>query len=81
MGLFGAERWILALARYSDISQVENVIFTIKDAPTASIDLIKRAEEMGLQTDLIYAKGPFDPRTIFQTYKLIKKHKIGRAHV
>lgn len=78
--LFGAERWILALVRYCDTSRVENIVFTIKDSPTARIDLIKRADELGFSTDLIHASGPFDPRTIFRTVGLIKKHNVDILH-
>lgn len=79
-GLFGAERWILALVRYSDNSQVEHIIFTIKDAPDSPIDLVERAREMGFATDLIHASGPYDPGTIFRTASLIRKHKIDIIH-
>lgn len=78
--LLGAERWILALVRYCDASQVENLVITIKDSPNARIDLIDKANEMGFKTDLITAYGPFDPRTIYQTVKLIKKHKVDILH-
>ncbi len=79
-GLFGAERWILALVRYCDASQVENLIVTIKDAPNAQIDLIDKASEMGFETDLIHARGPYDPGTILSTVSLIRKHRIDIIH-
>ncbi len=79
-GLFGAERWILALVRYCDRTVVDNIIMTIKDASNSPIDLIERAREMGFNTDIVYAKGPYDPRTIFRTVSLIRKHKIDIVH-
>lgn len=79
-GLFGAERWILALIRYCDRSEVENTIITIKDSPAARTDLIDKAEEMGFHTDLVEACGPYDPRTIFRTAALIRKHNIDILH-
>jgi glycosyltransferase involved in cell wall biosynthesis len=78
--LFGAERWILALVRYCNHSEVENTIFTVKDSPTARIDLIDRAKQMGFSTDLVHARGPFDPRVIFRTAGLIRKHKADIMH-
>lgn len=79
-GLFGAERWILALARYCDRNEVEHSIITIKDSPAARIDLVDKAEEMGFHTDLVEARGPYDPGTIIRTAALIRQHNIDILH-
>jgi hypothetical protein len=47
MGLFGAERWILALSRYLPIDDVSSLIGVIKDAPGAEPPCVFKPVALG----------------------------------
>jgi glycosyltransferase involved in cell wall biosynthesis len=55
--LYGAERWILALIRHLDQTQVESVVAVIRDDPRLEAALCRRAGELGFQTRIFEAYG------------------------
>jgi glycosyltransferase involved in cell wall biosynthesis len=79
-GVYGAERWILALVRYLDPTQTWSVVGTIKDAPGPEPELCRQAQEMGIPTCVVEAHGRFNVRAIAQLVNYIHRHHIEILH-
>ena len=57
-GLYGAERWILALVKHLPRQTVESYVGVIKDEPNLKLaDLCKYAQDIGLQVVQFEAHG------------------------
>ncbi len=56
-GLYGAERWILALVRHLDPAQVESIVAVILDDPKLDAPLIASARALGFRTAVFEAHG------------------------
>ncbi len=56
-GLYGAERWILALVRHLDRADIESIVGVIRDAPDLTAPLCVEAARDGLRTHVIEAPG------------------------
>ncbi len=68
-GLFGAERWILALVKYLDKTKINVTVAAIKDDPNLEVPLCNEAKSMGLNTQVFEAYGRFN----FSAIKKVKK--------
>jgi glycosyltransferase involved in cell wall biosynthesis len=78
--LFGAERWILALARNLDRSLCETVIAVIQDSPSDSLGLLDAAAKYGLTTRAIRVRGKFSPAAITKLATVIRTRAIDVVH-
>ena len=56
-GLYGAERWILALVKHLPATEIESIVGAIKDAPGRFPPLCEQAASMGLRTAVFEAHG------------------------
>jgi hypothetical protein len=54
-GLYGAERWVLALIKHLDASRVATTVACLRDADTPDLPLIDEARRLGLPTLVIEA--------------------------
>lgn len=80
-GLYGAERWILALVRHLDPAKVESVVGVIKDDPgKADPPLIREAAALGFQTVTINAPGRINLSAVRRLRQYIFANKIDILH-
>ncbi|MDY0223643.1 MAG: glycosyltransferase family 4 protein, partial [Desulfobacterium sp.] len=79
-GLYGAERWILALVRYLDSTEIESIVASIKDDPTLEVPLCREAERLGFKTRVFKAYGRFNFSAVRQLRAYIREHGIDILH-
>lgn len=81
MGLFGAERWILALSRYMPADQVKTFVGAIKDVPgSGEPPLCVEARRLGLATVTFDAPGKLSRAAVSLLRDFIEQHKIDILH-
>lgn len=79
-GLYGAERWILALIRHLDPAKVHSITGVIKDAPDLAAPLIIQAAAMGFETMTIQARGKANFSAVTKLRKYILDNHIDILH-
>lgn len=79
-GLYGAERWILALARNLDSSRIETIVSVIIDDPTLDGDLCLEAEKLGIPTRVFRSYGKVNLAAITQLKNFIRKRRVDIVH-
>jgi len=80
-GMFGAERWILALCRYLPDSEVESVIGVVQDDPHGGVPpLCQHAEKLGFRTLTVHAPGKLSLGAIGQLRRFIVQERIDVLH-
>jgi glycosyltransferase involved in cell wall biosynthesis len=79
-GLYGAERWILALIRHLDPSSVESTVSVIKDDPFLTADLCTLASAWGFRTHIFESYGKISFSAIGQLRNFIKSNDIHILH-
>ena len=67
-GLYGAERWILALIKHLDPEKIESRVAVIKDSPSLEAPLCREAQKLGFRSHSIQAYG----RANFSAVKLLR---------
>jgi glycosyltransferase involved in cell wall biosynthesis len=75
-GMFGAERWILALARHLPPADVHTTIGVIQDSGSAVPELCVHAARLGFDTVSIQAPGRLSRDAIPQLRALIRERHI-----
>jgi glycosyltransferase involved in cell wall biosynthesis len=79
-GLYGAERWILALAKHLPSSRVESWVAAIIDAPGLKAPLCQQAMQGGFRTCLFEAYGRLSLSAVGQLRRFIVDNKIDVLH-
>ncbi len=79
-GLYGAERWILALIKHLDPQRVTSTVGVIKDDPDQDTPLCKEAEKLGFQTHCFEANGRVNFSVIKQLKQFILQRNISILH-
>ena len=79
-GLYGAERWILALVNNIDRTKIDAEVAVILDDPTLNADLCKQAERIGIPTTVFEAYGRFNWSAVKQVKAHIVKNRIDILH-
>lgn len=79
-GLYGAERWILALARYLPVTDVESWVGVIEDAPDQDAPLCRHASRLGLRTQVFAAHGRLSLAAIGQIRSFMREQRIQVLH-
>jgi glycosyltransferase involved in cell wall biosynthesis len=79
-GLYGAERWILALINNIRKKDIEIVVAVIKDDPGLNADICKEAEKIGVSTKIFNAYGRVNFSAVRQVKEYILKHNINILH-
>ena len=79
-GFYGAERWILALAKNFDRKQINCHLAVTHESPDQNIAIYHRFQSLGLPAHKITMQGRFDPAGINRLAKLIKAEKIDILH-
>lgn len=80
MGLYGAERWILALVRHLDRAKVESIVAAVKDEPRLEVPLCREASGMGFETHVLKAYGRVNISAPFRLRRLIRARRIQILH-
>jgi len=79
-GLYGAERWILALIKHLNQRKIYTIVGVIKDDPSLEAPIIQKAKELGFETAIIEAYGRFNLSAVTKLRDLIKAKNIHILH-
>ena len=79
-GLYGAERWILALGRYLLHGRIESLVGVIKDAPGDVPGLCVEAARMGMGTQVFESYGRLSHSAVGQLRNFIRDREIDILH-
>lgn len=81
-GLYGAERWILALLRHLDSNKIESIVSVIKDEPGLKLPLCEKASSAGFPTHVFKAYGKLNLSAVrhLRGYLLQKRVDILHTH-
>lgn len=79
-GFYGAEMWILALAKNLDQSAVECHLAVTRESETQNLEVLRRFEGLGLQGHQIRMRGRFDPRAIRALSRLLREQHFDVIH-
>jgi len=79
-GLYGAERWILALIKHLDPQKVESIVGVIKDDFEQEALLCREAEKSGYKIQIFDAHGKVNFSVIKQLKAYILRGKIDILH-
>jgi glycosyltransferase involved in cell wall biosynthesis len=79
-GLYGAERWILALGRYLLHGRIESLVGVIKDAPGDVPGLCVEAARMGMGTQVFESYGRLSRSAVGQLRNFIRDREIDILH-
>src|SRR5262245_21787583 len=79
-GLYGAERWILALVKHLPQTEIESVVSVIKDSPGAEPSLCAESVRLGAKTRVFESHGRLSLSAIGQLRRFIHDHSIDILH-
>jgi len=79
-GLFGAERWILALIRHLPAARVESIVGVVKDEPGPGPELCAQAARLGFETRVFEAPGRLSLAAIGQMRRFVRERGIDIVH-
>jgi len=79
-GLYGAERWILALVKHLDSKKVNSWVAAIKDDPRLEVPLCKEAEKLGIPSHIFEAYGRINLAAVKQLRSFIHENGIHILH-
>ncbi len=79
-GFYGAERWILALCKHLDLSDVKSELVVTLETNTHDLKLVKEFSALGLPTHQLPMSGRFDLSAVKKLAALIKEREIDVIH-
>lgn len=79
-GLYGAERWILALINNIDSQYIESEVAVVLDDPAHDAPLCREAEAMGFVSTVFEAHGKFNWTAVRQVREHIRRRHIDVLH-
>ena len=79
-GMYGAERWILALIKHLDPQKVTSIVGVIKDDDNQDAPLCQEAEKLGFRTQFFEAHGKINFSVIKQLREFIRQEKLDILH-
>jgi len=79
-GLYGAERWIIALVGHLDTAHVHSIVGVIKDAPDNGLELCEQARARGVETQVIEAFGKFNWSSVTALRRFIRERQVDILH-
>ena len=79
-GLYGAERWILALVKHLDPDRIHSIVAAIKDDNDLEVPLCNEAAELNFETKIFHANGRFNLSAIRQLRQYIQSKDIDILH-
>jgi glycosyltransferase involved in cell wall biosynthesis len=78
--MYGAERWILALAKHLPAKEVQSWIAVIKDDPALDAPLCEQAEKLGLSTEVFESFGRFNLSAVWKLRGFICGNDVHILH-
>ena len=79
-GFYGAERWILALAKHLDPAKVQSELVVTVEADNQDLELTKHFKQLGFDVNGIVMKNKFDFSAVSKLAELIKQNNIDIIH-
>lgn len=79
-GMYGAERWIIALVKHLDRRKIQSTVAVIQDDSSQSAPLCAEAVSLGFATQIFQAKGRFNLAAIGALRKYIIEYRIDILH-
>jgi Glycosyltransferase len=79
-GFYGAEMWILALAKNIDTHSINCKLAITRESEGQNIEIYNRFQSLGFDAHQIKMRSRFDPRVIYKLSRLIKEEKIDIIH-
>lgn len=79
-GLYGAERWILALVRHLDPTEIDSIVSVIRDDPLLTASLCQEAQIAGFHTHVFEAYGRINWSAILQLRRFLLSNNIQILH-
>jgi glycosyltransferase involved in cell wall biosynthesis len=79
-GFYGAERWILALARHLDQKAIHCNLAVTDENSGQNLEIVRHFEALGLPVHVIPMRGRFDPFVIKRLHALVKHLRIDILH-
>jgi glycosyltransferase involved in cell wall biosynthesis len=79
LGVYGAERWTLALIKHLDRQEFEPIVISIGTKPGAD-SFFRLLLSEGLPAEHISVPGKLNPRAVLQLRRLLLRHKIDILH-
>ncbi len=79
-GMYGAERWILALVKHLDPAEVESIVGVIVDEPGLEAPLLKHAAGLGFRTVAIEAMGRVNRAAVRRLREYLLREDIDVLH-
>ncbi len=79
-GLYGAERWILSLVKYFNLSKVMPYVGAVVDGGEDEAPLCKEAIDIGVESVTFHAAGRFSFSVIRDLRHYIREHSIDIVH-
>lgn len=79
-GFYGAERWIMALARNLKPDRVKCLLAVTDESGHQNLEILDRFGELGLESHRIKMGSRFDIRVILKLVRLIRKKRIHIIH-
>lgn len=80
-GMFGAERWILALCRYLPQAEVESIVGVVQDDAAGGVPpLCQYAEKLGFRTLTVHAPGKLSSSAVGQLRRFIEAEGVDILH-
>jgi len=80
IGLYGAERWILAVARHLPAAEFESVVAAVRDDPALTAPVCRRASELGIEGRVFDGRGRLSLRAVRQIRAFIRATAIDIVH-
>jgi glycosyltransferase involved in cell wall biosynthesis len=79
-GLYGAERWILALVRHLSRADVESIVGVIRDSPGLAAPLCAEAERSGARSHIVEAPGRVNFSAVAQLRAYLLENDVHVLH-
>lgn len=79
-GLYGAERWILALVRHLNPGAVESIVASIRDATEVTAPVCGLAASLGFRTQIFDAPGKVNWSAVSQLRRYILANDVQVLH-
>jgi len=79
-GLYGAERWILSLIKYFDVSIVESLVGAVVDDNANKAPLCDESKKLGFESVRIKSGGRYSFDSVLNLRKIIKEKQIDIVH-
>lgn len=73
-GFYGAERWILALAKHLDPKQVRCDLAVSSEPTNQDLELTRQYKQLDLQTHQIPMRGKFDLTALSKLANVLRDH-------